>query len=69
MITLADLRREFRPMLRLAAPLAIAELGWMFMGIVDILMAGRSDLGPIEIVVPIDSQSRTNAVLTASTGG
>jgi len=35
---------------------------------VDIQMAGRSDLGPIEILVPIDSQSRTNAVLTASTG-
>ena len=35
---------------------------------VDIQMAGRSDLGPIEIVVPIDSQSRTNMVLTASTG-
>jgi hypothetical protein len=36
---------------------------------VDIQMAGRSDLGPIEIVVPIDSQSRTNMVLTANTGG
>lgn len=33
---------------------------------VDIQMAGRSDLGPIEIVVPIDSQSRTNMVLTAN---
>ena len=41
---IADLRREFRPMLRLAVPLAIAELGWMAMGIVDTLMAGR--LGP-----------------------
>jgi MATE family multidrug resistance protein len=40
LIPLADLRREFRPMLRLAAPLAIAELGWMFMGIVDTVMAG-----------------------------
>ena len=30
---------------------------------VDIQMSGRADLGPIEIVVPIDSQSRTNAVL------
>src|SRR5208282_5283825 len=40
MISLADIRREFRPMLRLAAPLAIAELGWMFMGIVDTMMAG-----------------------------
>ena len=37
---LADLRREFRPMLRLAAPLALAELGWMAMGIVDTIMAG-----------------------------
>src|SRR2546430_17467151 len=35
------LRREFRPMLRLAAPLAVAELGWMAMGFVDALMAGR----------------------------
>jgi multidrug resistance protein, MATE family len=47
MISLADLRREFRPMLRLAAPLAIAELGWMFMGIVDTLMAGP--LGPAAV--------------------
>ena len=28
-------------MLRLAAPLAMAELGWMAMGIVDTVMAGR----------------------------
>jgi type II secretion system protein J len=34
---------------------------------VDIQMAGRSDMQPIEIVVPIDSQSRTNMVLTAQT--
>jgi multidrug resistance protein, MATE family len=34
------LRREFRPMLRLAAPLALAELGWMAMGFVDAVMAG-----------------------------
>src|SRR3954463_15737439 len=33
-----------RPMLRLAAPLALAELGWMAMGIVDTIMAGP--LGP-----------------------
>jgi len=42
---------------------------------VDIQMAGRSDSGPIEIVVPIDTQSRTNTVLasasstSSSTGG
>ena len=28
-------------MLRLAAPLALAELGWMAMGFVDTVMAGR----------------------------
>jgi MATE family multidrug resistance protein len=40
MISLAHLRREFRPMLALATPLALAELGWMAMGIVDTIMAG-----------------------------
>jgi multidrug resistance protein, MATE family len=40
-------RKEIRPMLRLAAPLAMAELGWMAMGFVDTVMAGR--LGAAEI--------------------
>jgi MATE family multidrug resistance protein len=44
---LDDLRREFRPMLALAAPLALAELGWMAMGVVDTVMAGP--LGPAAI--------------------
>ena len=34
-------------MLRLAAPLAVAELGWMAMGIVDTIMAGP--LGPAAV--------------------
>src|ERR1019366_6923183 len=33
-------RHEIRPMLHLAAPLAMAELGWMSMGFVDAVMAG-----------------------------
>ena len=37
----AAIRKELRPMIRLAAPLAMAELGWMVMGIVDTIMAGR----------------------------
>lgn len=41
MIRAAAMRKEIGPMLRLAAPLAIAELGWMVMGIVDTIMAGR----------------------------
>src|SRR6476646_5105167 len=36
-----SLRQEFAPTLRLALPLALAELGWMFMGTVDTIMVGR----------------------------
>jgi multidrug resistance protein, MATE family len=36
-----DLRHEFRPMFSLAAPVVVAELGWMTMGMVDTLMVGR----------------------------
>ena len=32
---------EVRPMLRLAIPLVLAELGWMTMGVVDTMMVGR----------------------------
>ena len=37
----AVVRREFRPTIALALPLALAEIGWMSMGIVDTLMVGR----------------------------
>jgi MATE family multidrug resistance protein len=37
---LNDLRSEFRPMLHLALPVVIAEMGWMTMGMVDTLMVG-----------------------------
>src|SRR3954464_1222729 len=36
-------RKGLGPMLRLAAPLAAAELGWMAMGFIDTIMAGRID--------------------------
>ena len=35
---------------------------------VDIQMSGNNNAQPIEILVPIDSLSRTNMVLTSSTG-
>src|SRR5688500_3871048 len=38
------MRRELRPMLRLAVPVVLAEIGWMAMGIVDTVMVGP--LGP-----------------------
>lgn len=46
-LTWPELRREFGPMMRLAWPLALAELGWMAQGLVDLIMAGR--LGPAAI--------------------
>ena len=36
-----SIRREIVPMLRLALPLVLAELGWMFMGVVDTVMVGH----------------------------
>jgi MATE family multidrug resistance protein len=41
MLTLPTLRAEMRPMIRLALPLVLAELGWMVMAIVDTMMVGR----------------------------
>ncbi len=35
------LRREFPPLAKLAWPLALANLGWMAMGVVDTIMVGR----------------------------
>src|SRR5690348_12862317 len=40
-------RQEFRPMMALAWPLALAELGWMAQGLIDLIMAGP--LGPAAI--------------------
>lgn len=42
-----SIRSELKPMLRLAGPVIVAELGWMSMGIVDIVMV--SPLGPAAI--------------------
>ncbi|PWU07112.1 MAG: MATE family efflux transporter [Terriglobia bacterium] len=36
-----NFRKELRPMWALAWPLALAELGWMAQGLIDLIMAGR----------------------------
>jgi multidrug resistance protein, MATE family len=41
---MSSIRREFLPMLRIAIPVVMAELGWMAMGVVDTIMVGP--LGP-----------------------
>jgi MATE family multidrug resistance protein len=35
------MRQEFRPMLRMAIPMALTELGWVAMGLVDTIMVGH----------------------------
>ena len=39
--TVPELKRELGPMLALAVPVALAELGWMAMGVVDTMVVGR----------------------------
>jgi MATE family multidrug resistance protein len=41
MSALENIRREWRPLLALAWPLVLAEIGWMAMGIIDTIMVGR----------------------------
>ncbi len=43
-LSLSEIRRELRPMIALSVPVALGELGWMMMGVVDVMMVGR--LGP-----------------------
>jgi MATE family multidrug resistance protein len=38
---MSEIRQEFRPMLRLAVPLALTELGWTSMSFIDTVMVGR----------------------------
>src|SRR5665213_694718 len=40
---------EAKPMLRLALPIVMAELGWMSMGIVDTMMVGRQSDSAVAI--------------------
>ena len=39
--------QEFRPLMKLAGPVILAEVGWMSMGLVDTIMVGP--LGPAAI--------------------
>src|ERR1700676_3861880 len=44
MIPLHSIRHEMAPLLRLAVPIVMGEVGWMSMNFVDIAMVGR--VGP-----------------------
>lgn len=56
------LRHEFRPTLRLALPLVLAEVGWMTMGVVDTIMVGRLPNSAIAIGATGLGQSLYNIV-------
>lgn len=49
MLSLKDMRREFRPLLRLALPLVLTELSWMLMNLVDTVMVGRLPYSAVAI--------------------
>lgn len=55
-----SLRTELKPMLRLAVPVVLAELGWMAMGVVDTIMVGP--LGPEAIATSGVSNSLQMAI-------
>jgi MATE family multidrug resistance protein len=65
-LSVGDLRKEIRPMLRLAAPLAVAELGWMAMGLVDTIMAGP--LGPAAVGAGILGNMVYYPIVTSGVG-
>src|SRR3954468_2695270 len=56
------LRHEFRPTLRLALPLVLAEIGWMSMGVVDTIMVGRLPNSAVAIGATGLGQSLYNIV-------
>jgi len=41
---------EIRSMLRIAVPVVVAEIGWIAMGVVDVMMVGRIDAESIGAV-------------------
>ena len=59
---------EVRPMLALAAPIIIAEIGWMTMSIVDTMMVGRQFDSSVAIAAVSLGGILYNAVAIFSTG-
>jgi multidrug resistance protein, MATE family len=59
---------EVRPMLRLATPIVLAEVGWMTMGIVDTMMVGRQANSSVAIAAVSLGGILYNAVAIFGTG-
>src|SRR5271155_3581644 len=59
---------EARPMLALATPIVLAEIGWMTMGIVDTMMVGRQAASSVGIGAVSLGGVLYNAVAIFGTG-
>jgi MATE family multidrug resistance protein len=68
MSSLRALQNEFRPTLRLALPLVLAEVGWMTMGVVDTIMVGRLPNSAVAIGATGLGQSLYNIVAIFGAG-
>jgi MATE family multidrug resistance protein len=68
MTSFEALRHEFRPTLRLALPLVLAEIGWMSMGVVDTIMVGRLPDSAVAIGATGLGQSLYNSVAIFGAG-
>src|SRR5947199_7877432 len=68
MSSLRALQNEFRPTLRLALPLVLAEIGWMTMGVVDTIMVGRLPNSAVAIGATGLGQSLYNIVAIFGAG-
>lgn len=68
MSSFREVRQEFRPTLRLALPLVLAEIGWMSMGIVDTIMVGRLPNSAVAIGATGLGQSLYNSVAIFGAG-
>jgi MATE family multidrug resistance protein len=62
------IRAEARPMIALALPIVLAEIGWMTMGIVDTMMVGRQSASSVAIAAVSLGGVLYNAVAIFGTG-
>ena len=68
MVRISSLRRELRPLLALATPLILGELGWITMGLVDTILVGRLPHSSIPLGAAAIAQVMFN-VCTFGAGG
>src|SRR5581483_3370621 len=64
-----SLRDELPPLLRLAVPIVLSDLGWMSMGIVDTMMVGRITPGTATAIGAVSIGSILFSMLSMTGAG